>query len=66
MKPEEITEANWAQAMESMSTEPSTLTSSVRENLDQPTQHVLRMLRERAPRMPSPRVTINGEEPSNV
>lgn len=52
MSPEDITAANWVQAMEDMPCEPSSLTSSIRENLDQPTQHVLRTMRDRAPSLP--------------
>ena len=60
MKPEEITEANWAQAMDDSPAEPSTLTSLVREGIDTNTRDALALMRDRAPQ--SVRVTINGEE----
>ena len=46
---EEITEANWVQAMDSMAVEPSTLTSAVRDGIDDTTRGALEAMRSRVP-----------------
>ena len=56
MKPAEITEANWQQAMDEMHCEPSYLTSTVREGIDDNTRDALAAMRDRA--KPSTRAEV--------